>query len=132
MGTGKILVTGGLLINTSEQFLVLESSKNKGKWVVPGGKIAEGESPIDAFSREVLEETGLHVRDIRFLGNRLYTSPRGNQYSFFDYSAVVSNEDDLLMNGESLAFAWISKEQLGNYEFSDSINDFFMTYSDSL
>lgn len=39
-----------------------------GYWNAPGGKIANGESPVEATIREVREETGLTVSDLRDLG----------------------------------------------------------------
>ena len=33
----------------------------KGKWIVPGGYLENGESPVDAVKREFLEETGVVV-----------------------------------------------------------------------
>ena len=36
---------------------------NKGKWIGVGGKIENGESPAECVVREVLEETGLTIRD---------------------------------------------------------------------
>jgi len=33
----------------------------KGKWIVPGGYLENGESPADAVKREFLEETGVTV-----------------------------------------------------------------------
>jgi 8-oxo-dGTP diphosphatase len=39
-----------------------------GFWDLPGGFLEEGEHPLDALRREVLEETGLHVEPADFLG----------------------------------------------------------------
>lgn len=35
---------------------------NRGQWTLPGGGLEFGEPPTDGCEREVLEETGLHVR----------------------------------------------------------------------
>ena len=35
---------------------------NEGKWISPGGKVEEGETPDECVVREVLEETGLRLR----------------------------------------------------------------------
>lgn len=39
-----------------------------GKWNAPGGKLIQGECPESAAIREVYEETGLRVRNLRFHG----------------------------------------------------------------
>jgi ADP-ribose pyrophosphatase YjhB (NUDIX family) len=39
-----------------------------GKWDVPGGFVGEGEHPLDAVRRELIEETGLTVEPDRFVG----------------------------------------------------------------
>jgi ADP-ribose pyrophosphatase YjhB (NUDIX family) len=44
-----------------------------GRWAVPGGYMEPGESVTEACAREVLEETGMHVRVGRLVA--VYNSP---------------------------------------------------------
>lgn len=53
------------------------------RWVAPGGSIEPNEKPLDAVTREVLEETGLVVEPTRILG--VFGGP--------EFEVVYSNGD---------------------------------------
>ena len=54
---------GGGLVVIDNQLLLAANRRRQGtlEWTPPGGVIDEGESVTEGISREVLEETGLHV-----------------------------------------------------------------------
>lgn len=60
---------------TEDGKIILTKHKNRG-WEIPGGKVEPGESPLEAAHRELLEETGVKVKDLTFLGQ--YIIEQGN------------------------------------------------------
>ena len=60
-----------------------------GGWCFPGGKLNEGEKPLEAAVREVLEETGLEVKCFATLGVRESISPRGRLFEITIFAARV-------------------------------------------
>ena len=59
-------VCGALIFNKGKMLLV-RSHKWNNKFLIPGGHIELGERMIDTVKREILEETGLEVKNIEFL-----------------------------------------------------------------
>ena len=55
-----------VIFNDHAQVLLLKRSSNQKidqfLWELPGGKLNEGEDPLEALKREVYEETGLEIR----------------------------------------------------------------------
>ncbi|MBI1258047.1 MAG: NUDIX domain-containing protein [Chloroflexi bacterium] len=53
--------------------ILLTRRTDNGRWCLPGGAVEVGESVEETCVREVWEETGLEVRDLRLIG--VYSSP---------------------------------------------------------
>jgi len=58
----------GVFIFKNGKFLMGKrmGSHGEGSWSVPGGHLEFGESFIDTSKREVLEETGVSIKNLRF------------------------------------------------------------------
>lgn len=57
-------VAAGILRDPAGRVLISERRCDgpfDGLWEFPGGKICDGESPVDALHRELVEELGIHV-----------------------------------------------------------------------
>lgn len=63
---GPVSTVGALIHDGAGRVLMVRTHKWSGKWGIPGGKIRRGEPAEDALRREIREETGLEIDDIRF------------------------------------------------------------------
>ena len=62
-----IVTVGGLILNESNQILLIKTNKWSGLYGTPGGKVDYGESLENALKREIKEETNLTIKDIQFV-----------------------------------------------------------------
>jgi 8-oxo-dGTP diphosphatase len=72
MARSPVLAAGGIVLRPSRPPLIAVVRLRKGEWVLPKGKLDDGETPRDAAEREVLEETGHDVSVHEFLGTLAY------------------------------------------------------------
>jgi len=75
MARAPVLAAGGIVLRQEAppRFAVVRLRK-RNEWVLPKGKLDDGETPRVAAEREVLEETGHAVEVHEFLGTLVYES----------------------------------------------------------
>lgn len=80
MARAPVLAAGGIVLRQGDTplFAVVRLRK-RNEWVLPKGKLDDGETPRAAAEREVLEETGHDVCVHEFLGTLVYESGRGSK-----------------------------------------------------
>ena len=77
-----------LVLNEHNQVLLLRrADRTEEVWGLPGGMMEVGESAEETMKREVMEETGLHVKVDKFLG--VYTKDRFDSYPNGDKAYVI-------------------------------------------
>jgi 8-oxo-dGTP diphosphatase len=75
MARAAVLAAGGIVLRQEETPLIaVVRLRKRNEWVLPKGKLDDGETPRDAAEREVLEETGHDVAVHEFLGTLVYES----------------------------------------------------------
>lgn len=66
-----------------------EENKKAGYYDIPGGKIEKGETPEQTAIREMKEETGVEVENLKYKGNMIIEYPN----RIFDFDVFITNEN---------------------------------------
>ncbi|MCW6035414.1 NUDIX domain-containing protein [Spirulina subsalsa FACHB-351] len=113
-----LTTVGALVVKSDQQVLIVKTTKWRGTWGVPGGKVDWGESLVEALIREFQEEVGLQLKNIRFaLCQEAILDPQFHQEAHFimmNYYAF-SESDVIVPNDEIKEWAWVSPEQALDY-----------------
>ena len=84
--------------------------ENAGKWIGLGGHLREDETPEECVRREVREEAGLELRNLRLRGVLTFILPDwGNELTFL-YTAEA--EDRLLPECAEGILRWVPVEEV--------------------
>lgn len=90
-----------------------ESKRQGNKWGLPGGKIEKGETPVQAFAREVFEEIGIHLQeeDIKNFKHVFVRYPERDFCSHM-FSVDLKDKPDIILQEDELTdFQWIQPEK---------------------
>jgi len=111
-----VATVGALIHDGDGKILMIRTHKWSDLWGIPGGKIERGETSETALIREISEETGLEISDIRFvMVQDSIDSPefmRPEHFILLNYIAKTSTHE-VTLNEEAEEFAWVTiKEAL--------------------
>ncbi len=106
-----------VFLQNEDKILVLQRARNDLQhklWGIPGGKLDNGEDPIQGLCREVLEETTIDIsgQSIQLLGTALSRTPCDGQYGLYLYHLKVSGNPAVKINQEEhYDFKWLTLDE---------------------
>ena len=116
-----IATVGALLFNARGEVLMIKTHKWSHKWGIPGGKIKPNEKSEDALRREVLEETGLELKDIRFELVQDCIKPeefyKKAHFLLLNYTATATRTN-VVLNDEAEDHRWLSPDEAAKLDLN--------------
>ena len=107
-----VVTVGALIFNAAGQALLVRTQKWSHLWGIPGGKIKFGEKSVEALRREIKEETGLDIEDIKFVfvqdcihSKEFY---RDAHFLLLNYTCRCVGNTQVRLNDEAQEFRWVS------------------------
>jgi 8-oxo-dGTP pyrophosphatase MutT (NUDIX family) len=97
------------IFNKDCQILCVKRANGTQNWTMPGGKLEQGETPIQAVIREVAEETGYQVIPDRFIG--AYSIPK-NDDLILALDARIVGQNPWQPTAEIAEFAFFAFNEL--------------------
>lgn len=86
-----------------------------GCWSLVAGKIEEGETPVEAARREIMEETGINVANPDAMIHPVYVREGSTLWKVHPFLYRVGHMDPVL-NEENEAWEWVDPADIGSRE----------------
>ena len=107
MARTPVLAAGGIVLRLEDTPLIaVVRLRKRNEWVLPKGKLDDGETPRAAAEREVNEETGHDVAVHEFLGTLVYESRGGSKVVHY-WRMEAGGEPVLELMSDVKAVDWL-------------------------
>lgn len=130
MDNPKVIV-GALVFNPQGKMLLISQPAWNNKYCVPGGHVEWGEKLEDATAREVYEETGLKVSDMKFFNideNILGIGRSDKKHFIFINYTCKSREEKVILSEEATEFRWVKPEEACRLPLAPNTHTFIENY----
>ena len=110
------MVGVSVLIRKGDRILLEKRSKDpmKGAWKEPGGHMEFGETPEQAAAREVQEESGITLSNIKFrcITNDVFEAYKKHYVTIWMEALIASGEPELKAPYEESEIGWFTWDAL--------------------
>lgn len=100
-----------VIVEHDNQILLIRNSYGWKKWTFLGGGIDKGEGSLEAAKREMLEETGLDLFDLKYIGEIVSTEEGKIDYISI-FTGVAPNMETQFCEFEIKEGGWFDKNEL--------------------
>ena len=116
----RIPCVGAIVLDDAGRILLVRRANPpaQGRWSLPGGRVEQGEQWEDAVQRELLEETGVAARPVRFVGEVHRDAPGGGVYVIRDFLMRIEGTAEPVAGDDALETAWFTAEEMGDADTS--------------
>ena len=115
-----------ILVKIEDKFIFEKQYRyalNEEIYEIPAGKLEEGEIPLEAAKREMLEETGYRPLAIIHLGDMYPTCGYSSEVIHLYYSDKFQKEERHLDSDECIDLLYLSKEEIERLIEDNTIKD---------
>ena len=95
-----------------------QNDMHAGKWNGLGGKFEPGETPEECVIREVREESGLTIRDPKFVGLLMFPHFKGDDWYVFTFTATEFEGE--LIDSDEGRLQWIPDAEVESLNLWES------------
>lgn len=119
-------IAADALVEKDGEYLMIKEGKERCRdtWNIPGGAVEHGENPVEAVKREVFEETGLEVTEIKGLLGVVEGRATNDQHPIFVFvfsCEVEDREPDPEFDEEILEACFMTEKEIRNCTLRNTI-----------
>jgi 8-oxo-dGTP diphosphatase len=104
-----------LVIDNNKVLMILrKKDPESGKWCLPGGYLSWDETVEECAAREVKEETGYIIKDLKFLKINSNPNREERQNIVLFFKANIKEKKDPIDLDEVIKIKWFSLDELPN------------------
>lgn len=114
-----LIAQKAIVLNSKKEILLLKRSEKSGgggRWDFCGGALESKEDPIEGIKREIKEESGIEVVNIKPIA--ITSFDEGDFVVMIGYQAEAKNAN-VILSWEHNEYIWKSKEETLNLELPE-------------